>query len=533
MDSFSEVLRSSEKIMVGMTDAEAATEMTTYKEVHRVAREKESAKLVEGSSRLLGSLALHPDMRCNDIGFVKADLKGDGTLELVEDDLRNVFSSTCFPRLLNEDEYFNTLLIGYLGMGETEEGVPAQLRKELFLLLDWPRLSHSSKEEVKSQFENTSWGAEILRELVDSNNWGTVKRIYKWPERVVTAKELIISHLRTRIDILFTQSPDMLCVFDASEYIDDEGTLSSDCVEMLPSSIRRLSFTNCSRCIKFQQGFLSGSCDSLTSIDFTSFHNVTVIPDRFLNNLKSLTHVNLSSFCEVTNIGDHFISNCESLTSIDVSGFQKLTTIGNRFLENGRSLAHVNLSSFCEVTNIGDHFISNCESLTSIDVSDFQKLTTIGNRFLENGRSLAHVNLSSFCEVTNIGDHFISNCESLTSIDVSDFQKLTTIGNRFLENGRSLAHVNLSSFCEVTNIGDHFISNCESLTSIDVSGFQKLTTIGNRFLENGRSLAHVNLSSFCEVTNIGDHFIGNCESLTSIDVFLVEEADYNTTSFLT
>ena len=134
---------------------------------------------------------------------------------------------------------------------------PAQLRKELFLLLDWPRLSHSSKEEVKSQFENTSWGAEILRELVDSNNWGTVKRIYKLPrpERVVTAKELIISHLRTRIDILFTQSPDMLCVFDASEYIDDEGTLSSDCVEMLPSSIRRLSFTNCSRCIKFQQGF--------------------------------------------------------------------------------------------------------------------------------------------------------------------------------------------------------------------------------------------------------------------------------------
>ena len=58
MDSFSEVLRSSEKIMVGMTDAEAATEMTTYKEVHRVAREKESAKLVEGSSRLLGKPCL-------------------------------------------------------------------------------------------------------------------------------------------------------------------------------------------------------------------------------------------------------------------------------------------------------------------------------------------------------------------------------------------------------------------------------------------------------------------------------------------
>ena len=271
MDSFSEVLRSSEEIMVGMTDAEAATELTTYKEVHRVAREKESTKLVEGSSRLLGTLSLHPDMKCADIGFVKADLKGDGKLELVEDDLRNVFSSTCFPRLLNEDEYFETVRIGYLGMGETEDGVSAQLRKELFLLLDWPRLSHSSKEEVKSRFDNTSWGAEILRELEDSNNWGTVKRTYKWPERVVTAEELRTSHLRTRIDILFAQNPDMLCVFDASEYIDDEGTLSSDCVKMLPSCIRRLSFTNCSRCTAFEQEFLSDSCDSLTSIDFTTF----------------------------------------------------------------------------------------------------------------------------------------------------------------------------------------------------------------------------------------------------------------------
>ena len=72
-------------------------------------------------------------MRCNDIGFVKADLKGDGTLELVEDDLRNVFSSTCFPRLLNEDEYFNTLLIGYLGMGETEEGVPCPTQEGTLL----------------------------------------------------------------------------------------------------------------------------------------------------------------------------------------------------------------------------------------------------------------------------------------------------------------------------------------------------------------------------------------------------------------
>ena len=382
MDSFSEVLRSSEEIMVGMTDAEAATELTTYKEVHRVAREKESAKLVEGSSRLLGALSLHPDMKCADIGFVKADLKGDGKLELVEDDLRNVFSSTCFPRLLNEDEYFSTLQIGYLGMGETEEGVPAQLRKELFLLLDWPRLSHSSKEEVRSQFDNTSWGAEILRELEDSNNWGTVKRTYKWSERVVTADELRTSHLRTGIDILFTQNPDKLCVLDASEYIDYEGTLSSDCIEMLPSCIRRLSFTNCGRCIKFQQNFLSDNCDSLTSIDFTSFHNVTAIPSYFLNNLKSLTHINLSSFRKVTIIGDDFISNCGSLTSIDVSVFRKLTTIGDGFLHNSKSLTSVDLSSFGEVTSIGNHFISFSASLTSIDVSGLKKLTTIGRNFL-------------------------------------------------------------------------------------------------------------------------------------------------------
>ena len=431
MDSFSEVLRSSEEIMVGMTDAEAATELTTYKEVHRVAREKESTKLVEGSSRLLGTLSLHPDMKCADIGFVKADLKGDGKLELVEDDLRNVFSSTCFPRLLNEDEYFNTLQIGYLGMGETEEGVPAQLRKELFLLLDWPRLSNSSKEEVKSQFDNTSWGAEILRELEDSNNWGTVKRTYKRPG-LVTAEELKTSHFRTRIDILFTQNPDMLCVFDASEYIDDEGTLSSDCVEMLPSCIRRLSFTNCSLCTAFEQEFLSDSCDSLTSIDFTSLHNVTAIPSKFLNNSKSLTHVNLSGLSKVTSVGDDFSKNCESLTSIDVSGFQKLTTIGYGFLHSTRSLTSVDLSSLSEVTSIGNEFVRNCESLTSIDLSGLKKLTTIGYGFLHNSKSLTSVDLSSLSEVTSVSRCFIGNCESLTYIDVSGLKKLTIIGNGFL-----------------------------------------------------------------------------------------------------
>ena len=503
MDSFSEVLRSSEEIMDGMTDAEAATELTTYKEVHRVAREKESAKLVEGSSRLLGSLSLHPDMKCADIGFVKADLKGDGKMELVEDDLRNVFSSTCFPRLLNEDEYFNTLQIGYLGMGETEEGVPAQLRKELFLLLDWPRLSHSSKEEVRSQFDNTSWGAEILRELEDSNNWGTVKRTYKWPsERVVTAEDLKTP--LTRIDVLFTQNPDMLCVLDASEYIDYEGTLSNDCVKKLPSCIRRLSFTNCSRCIKFQENFLSDGCDSLTSINFSAFNNVTAIPSKFLNNLKSLTHVDLSSLSEVTSIADDFVSNCESLTSIDVSGFKKLTRIGFVFLNNSKSLTHVDLSSFGEVTSIGDDFISNCESLTSIDVSGLSKLTTIRDSFLLNAKSLTHVDLSSLSEVAIIGCDFISDCESLTSIDVSGLKKLTVIGSGFLNKAKSLTSMDLSSLSEVTNIGDDFISNCESLTSIDVSSLKNLTSKGSGFLQNSKSLSSADLSSLNEVTSISD-----------------------------
>ena len=526
MDSFSEVLRSSEEIMDGMTDAEAATELTTYKEVHRVAREKESAKLVEGSSRLLGTLSLHPDMKCDDIGFVKADLKGEGKLELVEDDLRNVFSSTCFPRMLNEDEYFNTLQIGYLGMGETEEGVPAQLRKELFLLLDWPRLSHSSKEEVKSQFDNTSWGAEILRELEDSNNWGTVKRTYKWPryERVVTAEELRTSHLRTRIDILFAQNPDMLCVLDASEYINHKGTLSSDCVKMLPSCIRRLSFTNCGRCIAFEkqfrekQEFLSDSCDSLTSIDFTAFHNVTAIPSKFLYNSKSLTSVDLSSLSEVTSIGDYFICHCESLTSIDVSSLKKLTEIGHGFLHNSKSLTSVDLSSLSEVTSVGDHFIGDCDSLTSIDVSGLKKLTTIGGGFLLCSKSLTSVDLSSLSEVTSVGDHFISYCESLTSIDVSGLKKLTTIGGGFLRNSKSLTSVDLSSLSEVTSVGNNFISDCESLTSIDVSGLKKLTEIGHGFLHNSKSLTSVDLSSLSEVTSIGYYFISNCESLTSIDV---------------
>ena len=462
MDSFSEVLRSSEEIMVGMTNTEAATELTTYKEVHRVAREKESANLVEGSSRLLGTLSLHPDMKCDDIGFVKADLKGEGKLELVEDDLRNVFSSTCFPRLLNEDEYFNTFQTAYKCMDEREEGVPAQLRKELFLLLDWPRLSSSSKEEVKSQFDNTSWGAEILRELEDSNNWGTVKRTYKWPrsERVVTAEELKTSHLRTRIDILFGLNPDMLCVLDASEYIDDEGTLSSGGVDVLPPSIRRLSFTNCS----FMLRSISGSCE-------------------FLSNSTSLTSVDLSSLNEVTSIGDDFISDCESLTSINVSGLKKLTTIGNGFLRNSTSLTSVDLSSFSGVMSIADDFISGCKALTFIDVSGFQKLTTIGEGFLYKAKSLISVDLSSFSEVTSIDNHFISNCESLTSIDVSGFQRLTRIGSGFLYRAKSLTSVDLSSLSEVMSVGDNFI-NCESLTSIDVSGLKKVTEIGDRFLNN-------------------------------------------------
>eukprot|EP01060_Flectonema_neradi_P016968 TRINITY_DN2362_c1_g1_i2.p1 TRINITY_DN2362_c1_g1~~TRINITY_DN2362_c1_g1_i2.p1 ORF type:complete len:209 (+),score=43.54 TRINITY_DN2362_c1_g1_i2:521-1147(+) len=91
----------------------------------------------------------------------------------------------------------------------------------------------------------------------------------------------------------FQSEPDTMCVIDVSSFLDANGKLLADKLERLPSSVRRLSFANGSRCAEIGDNFLKQH-PSLTTADFSSLQRVTKIGHKFLSRCNSLTSVRLS-----------------------------------------------------------------------------------------------------------------------------------------------------------------------------------------------------------------------------------------------
>ena len=116
-----------------------------------------------------------------------------------------------------------------------------------------------------------------------------------------------------------------------------------------------------------------GYCDSLTSIDVSSFNTENAETMEFMfYTCLSLTSINLSNFNTKNLLAmDTMFCSCESLTSLDLSNFDtsKVEDINSMF-GACHSLKYLNISTFTKFIHIGP-LLGGCKSLSILDMSSF------------------------------------------------------------------------------------------------------------------------------------------------------------------
>eukprot|EP01060_Flectonema_neradi_P019583 TRINITY_DN2679_c0_g1_i6.p1 TRINITY_DN2679_c0_g1~~TRINITY_DN2679_c0_g1_i6.p1 ORF type:complete len:261 (+),score=58.10 TRINITY_DN2679_c0_g1_i6:26-784(+) len=132
--------------------ASAEAEVTVFTDVYKLAKQKGCDRLRKETARMLGPLMLKSDLDTADIEFL-------------EDDLPSVFSSTVFPRLKNEDDYWHKMELSYMQLGESENGLPSDVKQRLLRLLDLPMLSHSVSLKFEQHLKRIRWGPSVLDDL--------------------------------------------------------------------------------------------------------------------------------------------------------------------------------------------------------------------------------------------------------------------------------------------------------------------------------------------------------------------------------
>ena len=143
----------------------------------------------------------------------------------------------------------------------------------------------------------------------------------------------------------------------------------------------------------------------------------TVTPDASGN-----WSIPVAKFDGVTNMDDVF-SSCQSLTSLDLSSFNTSNVINMRkMFDNCASLTTLDLSGWdtSNVTNMG-YMFNFCQSLTSLDLSHFDtsKVTSMFAMFTYCV-SLTTLDVSGW-NTSNVTDMYgmFNYCRSLTTLDLS------------------------------------------------------------------------------------------------------------------
>ncbi len=156
-----------------------------------------------------------------------------------------------------------------------------------------------------------------------------------------------------------------------------------------------------------------------------------------MKNLTSITGMSYLNTSEVTNMGSMF-GGCESLTSLDVSSFNTANVTDMYAMFGGcDALTSLDLRSFntSRVTNMASMF-SGSYRLTDLDVSNFNtsRVTTMDDMFIAC-HALTSLDLSSFntANVTDM-DQMFMDCSNLTTIYASNAwstASVTTSGYMF------------------------------------------------------------------------------------------------------
>eukprot|EP01060_Flectonema_neradi_P014019 TRINITY_DN20733_c0_g1_i1.p1 TRINITY_DN20733_c0_g1~~TRINITY_DN20733_c0_g1_i1.p1 ORF type:complete len:506 (+),score=73.22 TRINITY_DN20733_c0_g1_i1:49-1518(+) len=429
LDVFSEVVTPSVELMKGIDDAAADAEIAVFRKVHKLAKDKGSDNLRKGAARVLGSLMLTSDSKPEDIEFLS-------------DDLPSVFSSTVYPRLLNEDEFFNKMESCYMYFGPHENGLPPDEKIELLLLLDLPILSDNRSRYVKRLLSLITWGT-VVTDGWRMQNSVKPKRTYKYdPTVTLNADDLSDDVARSDIDVRFKNNPSTMCVIDVSGFLDKHGVFSRDV--QLPPSVRHLLFTNGTRCRAIGDDFLMG-CSNIRTVDLSCLQHVARIGNRFMVECTSLTNVHIP--CEIKVLGSQFLSSCSSLEIANVFPLRKVTAIGDSFLAYCESLKVVsNISCLRDVKSIGNSFMSGCCSLASVDISCFTNVNKIGSLFLQGCKLLEALDFAALKNVTCLEGSFLSRCSSLKTIsNISGLRNVVNVKKDFLLGCGSLEPINATT----------------------------------------------------------------------------------------
>eukprot|EP01060_Flectonema_neradi_P001945 TRINITY_DN11194_c0_g1_i1.p1 TRINITY_DN11194_c0_g1~~TRINITY_DN11194_c0_g1_i1.p1 ORF type:complete len:631 (+),score=96.27 TRINITY_DN11194_c0_g1_i1:51-1943(+) len=529
LEMFAETVTPSVELMKGIDDATIDADVPLFRRVHELAVDKRSDSLRKKTSQMLGSLMLKSDLNPDSIAFLSNDLP-------------SVFSSSFYPRLVNEDDYLKQMLAAssLLSANESMQLVP---------LLDLPMLSDSAIHFLERELRNNPTVFDELR----NQKFVSPKRKYKFDQNTnlggtksesgirptavdeetlttvgsepdmcllapdpisVTASQLSDEVGRSEVAARFEEQPEVTCLLDISEYLDDNLAFVAD-NNLLPPSVRHLSFINGGCCASIGNSFLS-KCRNLTTIDLSCLQRVTSIGARFLHGYRSLTSISIPE--EVRTIGPEFLAGCDSLTSVDFTAAQCIKAIGESFLRGCKSLETIDLVTFISLDRIPDGFLFGCESLTTIsNITSLRNVESIGDNFLNLCMSLKDVDLTAFTKVKSIGGCFLAGCRTLEKVDLSAFKKVTCTNERFLSRCESLKTIlNMDGLGNVDSVGYNFLFGCSSLQSIDLSPLTNVSAISGFFLAECKSLESIDFSAFEKVTSIDDSFLSGCESLKTI-----------------
>ena len=235
---------------------------------------------------------------------------------------------------------------------------------------------------------------------------------------VYTKIDLLNSRTRKEIEILFGHNSRLICYVDASSMI-TAGRLETG-INLLPKTVKRVVFVNCSNATSIDDDFLSAS-SGLTHIDLSGFTNIESIGSCFLSYCASLSSIDLSAFTQVTTIGESFLFSCSSLRNVDLTPLGGLSSIKASFMTRCSGIKQINLSPLTSVSSIGAHFLAYCTSLVSLDISVFDEVTHVGCNFLYGCDSLTSIDVRPLRGAKHIGDLFLKNCNKLT-VDTSELQ---------------------------------------------------------------------------------------------------------------
>eukprot|EP01060_Flectonema_neradi_P000917 TRINITY_DN1053_c0_g1_i2.p1 TRINITY_DN1053_c0_g1~~TRINITY_DN1053_c0_g1_i2.p1 ORF type:complete len:370 (+),score=62.53 TRINITY_DN1053_c0_g1_i2:657-1766(+) len=240
--------------------------------------------------------------------------------------------------------------------------------------------------------------------------------------------------------------------------------------ETYPNAVCRLDAKSMStnNCLKPREDWCDLIPETVRIVSFTNCDTVTSVGDGFLSDCTSLTLVDLSQLVNVTSIGNYFLSNCLSLSNIDLSQLSKTKHIGGSFLSGCARLHYVDLSFLSNITMLGNNFLSNCKALLRVDLSPLRHVSFIGNSFLSGCRALTEVDLTVMSEVAIVGKQFLSNCVSLSSLDVSSLSRASNIQEFFLSGCSGITSLELSPLLEVPDFDERgILNNCSAVVDID------------------------------------------------------------------